>query len=151
MNLLRYRDSRACSRNRLMHAITRSTLPPSRLAVDRGSRHELYHRIARRYTRVPRPVSRGPCLIIGGRSNVSAHRTRRGVMERDDLFVEGASRREICDPRPSRRYSLPLRGTCRGSPVFRPGARLRERRETICDLRTKDVFLGANGFTAFAT
>lgn len=39
-------------------------------------------------TRAHRPVSRGPCLIIDGRSSVSARRTRCAVMERDDLFVE---------------------------------------------------------------
>lgn len=30
------------------------------------------------HARAPRPISRGPYLIIGGRSSVSAHRTRRG-------------------------------------------------------------------------
>lgn len=60
------------------------------------------------HARVPRPASRGPCLIIGGRSSVSSHRTRRGVMERDDLFVEGAPCRGDRDPCPSRGYSLPF-------------------------------------------
>lgn len=81
----------------LMHSITHSTLPPSRLAYERGRgvSYIIESHVVTRARRTTRPDSRGPCLIIGGRSGVSAHRTRRGVMERDDLFVEGAPCREI--------------------------------------------------------
>lgn len=48
----RLKSLRWSSWSRLIYTrFTHSTLPPSRLAVDQGSRRELYHRIARRYTR----------------------------------------------------------------------------------------------------
>jgi len=50
-----------------------------------------------------------------------APHTAQPVMERDDLFVEGAPCREIRDPCPSRGYSLPPRGTRRKSPFLDRG------------------------------
>lgn len=68
------------------------------------------------------------------------------VMERDDLFVEEAPCREICDPCPSRGYSLPPRGTRRGSPFLdrSPGPSPWGRRSE--SRLAYDVFLEANEF-----
>lgn len=72
--------------------------PPSAGTSEVGAECELYHRIARRYTRAYRAglTRTVPNYRRAVERERAASRTRRDVMERDDLFVEGgAVRREI--------------------------------------------------------
>lgn len=124
-------------------ALLRSITPRNRRLAQTGSRWVMSSNRTSLHAHMYR-VSCGPCLIIS-RPNVW-HRTRRDVMERDDLFVEGA---------PARSRSMSLSGILFLPPSFSlhsPDPRFSTgHRETSRDSRTNRVFLGRANSPSCAT
>lgn len=125
-----------------MHAITRSTLPRSRLAVDRGVSYIIeLHVVTRARTTadLTRTVPNYRRAVEGERVPHTARPEWNGTI----YLLKRHRCRKIRNPRPSRGYSFPPRGRRRGSP-FLDRAPARRRRSR--DSRTNDVFLKANEF-----